>query len=287
MKQFYCGLFLLLLSFSTGLLAQPHYIVTIHPLGEILRQVAGERAEVEVLLPPGASPHTYELKPSQLREVQHAAALFYGAENLDSWSGKFDNIERISFMELLPDSLRLPIMAQFGSRAGTRLGSDPHFWMDPMATAALLPNLVKTLTRLDPEGEQAYRGNARLFLLNLVQLNRRIEEMLEPVRRRKVLLSHPFFQYFLKRYRIDSIGIIEPAPGAEPTAKELAVIIARCREEKVVAVLTHAQHSDRPPQLIAESTGATLVKLDPLGARGETYPELLLKNAQRLLEALQ
>ena len=83
-------IFVLLLSFNSAY-SQTKYVTTIHPFHEILKNITGARGEVHRILPPGASPHTYELRPSDLRIVATATALFYGSENLDAWALKFKN----------------------------------------------------------------------------------------------------------------------------------------------------------------------------------------------------
>jgi zinc transport system substrate-binding protein len=72
--------------------SQPEYVTTIFPFGEILNSLVKGRGKVTVILPPGASPHTYELKPSELRYIENSLALFYGASNLDNWVEKISSL---------------------------------------------------------------------------------------------------------------------------------------------------------------------------------------------------
>ena len=74
--------------------SQPEYVTTIFPFGEILKSLVKGRGEVTVILPAGASPHTYELKPSELRNIENSLALFYGASNLDNWIKKINHAEK-------------------------------------------------------------------------------------------------------------------------------------------------------------------------------------------------
>ena len=117
----------------------------------------------------------------------------------------------------------------------------------------------------------------------------RVQEKLDIIDNKTVLLSHPFFQYYLKRFNFDLVGIIEVSSGTEPTPKELKEIIDLVKERKVKAIFRHSQHSDRASQIISESTGIKIVALDPLGGviDRKTYDEILLYNTNVIIEALR
>lgn len=282
-------LFYILLLTTVSLGAQVEYVTTIHPFKAIIDQIDGHRGNVYELLPPGASPHTYELKPSDIRTVQKATAIFFGADNLDGWVTKLENVKRISLFEMVPQQNRQMVKYFAGKRKGEVMGDDPHFWTDPLAVKALLPTLTDKLCNLDPAGCEIYRKNSPKFENQLDSLYQVIQNKFLRVDRKEVMLAHPFFQYFLKRFNFKLIGIIETIPGSEPTPRELKEIIDEAKRQNLKLILTHPQISDRPTELIAEATGAKICELDPIGgvAGRETYAELLLYNTQILLEALQ
>jgi ABC-type Zn uptake system ZnuABC Zn-binding protein ZnuA len=282
-------LLLLLLFLAQTVFAQSVYVTTIHPIRQIVRAVADGRAEVTGILPPNASPHTHELRPSEVRHVERAHALFYGSRTLDNWALSLNYKRKIALLDLISPDCVLDIEIYFGKRRGDSLGPDPHFWTDPLTVASLIPTLVDTLCALDPDGCSSYTQNALSFASSLERLDETIVTMLAPVEKRAVILSHPFFQYYLKRYQIPLAGIIETNPGREPTAKELKEIIQTCKEKKVKAIFTHPLHSSRAAELVAEATGLALYPLDPIGGHSgrESYADLLLYNTRILVEALR
>lgn len=284
-KLFFLSIFFI---FST-VHAQISYVTTIHPFKEILYSLVKDRATVYSILPPGASPHTYELKPSDIKKVKQAKALFWGAENLDKWVLSLGSPLPIELFRLLPDSSRLQIMASGFNNNSEFIGMDPHFWTDPLAAASILPALQDTLCSIDPKGENIYKKNSGQFAAQLDSLYHTISIASESIQNSNVLLSHPFFQYYLKRFHINLAGIIEPIPGKEPTPKELQEIIRLVKKQNVKAILTHSQLSDRPAQLVSESTGVKQIELDPIGgSTGKTtYKEILLSNTRILIEALK
>jgi len=281
------------------LMAQPRYVTTIHPFKEILQSVVGERGEVVALLPPGASPHTYELRPSDIRKVEQAEALFYGANNLDAWATKFGSRKKIELIQLIPEEFLIHFTGQ--DEAAEHEGSsaslhhhdegdiDPHFWTDPLTINAMLPALVTKLCELDPPGAAIYKKNAALFSERLILLSQQISEKMAPYQGTAIMLAHPFFQYYMKRYGLTPVALIEKNPGKEPTPRDVKNFIQIVNTEKVRLIFTHPQLPDRAAKLVAEATGVKIVELDPLGgvAGRQNYDELLLYNTQKIVEALE
>ena len=103
------------------------------------------------------------------------------------------------------------------------------------------------------------------------------------------MLSHPFFVYFLQRFDFKVAGIIEPIPGKEPTAKDVKKLIDIASQNNVAAIFINSQLSERPAQIISESTGIKIYSLDPIGGPigRYTYDELLFYNMEIILGALK
>lgn len=283
---------ILSLLFSLSLWAESgnRIVTTIHPFKEILQKVVGDRMEVIQLLPAGASPHTYELRPSEIRQIEQARAVFYGAQNLDGWITRMQRGNLISLVDMIPDSLVLHITSSFHFHGeNDRSSIDPHFWTDPLVVKAILPAICDTLSALDPAGKNIYLKNMKTFELELENLAQQIMSDLQAQKGTSVFLSHPFFQYYLKRFGFKTVGIIEINPGTEPTPRELKYFIDLSRKENVRAVLAQVQLSDRPAKLVAEAADIVLIVLDPLGGfpGRETYSELLLYNTRLLVEGLE
>ena len=264
---------------------RPHFVTTIPPFEMILRPVVEGRATVEGLLAPGASPHTYDPAPSDVRATTRGTALVYGAEALDGWAADLPAPQRLALVDLLPPGARLAVGAG-GHGHGTTV--DPHFWVDPLAVKQLLPVLADTLCTIDAGGCPVYRANADSFATALVALDQRLRSIVEPVRDTPVFLTRPFFRYFLGRYGPRLVGVVEPRPGAEPTPRRLHRLVRRAEASGARAILTQQFFSERAARAVAEAGGLPLVALDPLGgtAGRTTYADLLLANARILRDSL-
>jgi ABC-type Zn uptake system ZnuABC Zn-binding protein ZnuA len=260
----------------------PVFVTTIDPFRAIVEPVVGDRARVEKLLPPGASPHTYEARPSDMRKVSSAIAFFFGAEQLDGWAARLEVRRSVEMILWVPDSLKLTL---FEHGHG---GVDPHFWMDPVLVKTMLPALADSLCAFDREGCATYRRNAREFDGRLAALDDSLAAMLAPVRGSSILLSHPFLGYFARRYGLDVAGVIEEIPGSEPTPRDMQRMVQHARQSGAVAIFTQPQLPARAANAVAEVVALPVIELNPLGTAGGTfsYEELLYYNAEKILKAL-
>lgn len=264
------------------------FVATIEPLVMILSELTGDRAEVVRLLPRGASPHAFALRPSTAREAESSLGLFYVDESLDGWAATLPAEKKFAVFKMLSSGSKAHEDAKSmeGRHAADR---NPHFWTDPTRVQALLPYLVEALIESDPEGSDIYRENGLRFADDLDRLHHEIETLLEPIEGRSVVVFHPSWSYFLERYGIETAAEIESSPGKEATARHLKTVIDAAEAHAASAILTEPQLPSRPAEAIAEATGLALLELDPLGgAEGpRTYAEWLRDSAHRLLGALQ
>ena len=265
----------------------PVYLTTIHPLTAIFSELTEGRAQVVTLLPPGASPHTYDLRPSDMRAAQEALALFFVHPALEGWATKLPTRLEPIFKAIPPEHVKTPEWVH--DMAMTPGPSDLHFWTDPVVVRATVPQLAQLLAQIDPEGHAAYEENARRFALELEGFHMEIAKNLEPVKGSYVIIIHPSVESFLTRYGIHIAAVIQPAPGKEPTPKDLKAVIDAGRARNAKAIFTEPQLPRRPAEVVAEAAGIPVFELDPLGGvEGRvTYRELMLYNARIVRAALQ
>jgi len=243
-------------------------------------------------LPPGASPHTYDPKPSDIAAIEGATALFYVDDSLDGWVADFDVKHKVAVFEMLPEEMWLE-MDDHGhgehriKEDGHKHSIDPHFWTKPMAVKAVLPQLVIELSKLDPGGKDKYGSNAQSFAVKLDELHEEVTRLMKPYSGESLLLFHPSFNYFADAYGLEIAGVIEPFPGKEPSPKYLINLVKTIKAHDVKAIFTEPQLPLAPARTIANETGLPLYILDPLGGveGRRTYGELILYNVITIAEA--
>ncbi len=267
-------------------------VTTSNPVFAIIKEIAGPRVDVRYIIPPGASPHTYQPKPSDVYKSQAANVLVYVADNNDGWAAKLPGSRNLlQLVELLPREFWIDYRGEKVSPDDTTITTkniDTHFWMDPLAVKALLPALAHTLSKLDPQNAATYRTNAELFSNRLDLLHRQVDNILHNVKGRTVFLHHPSIMYLLNRYGLIYGGSIEEAPGKEPSPKYIATLIQKIRESGAKAIFNEPQLSDKAVRSIADEANVSVYLLDPVGGTSgrESYQELILYNARTLAKAL-
>jgi zinc transport system substrate-binding protein len=275
--------------------SKPLYVVSTYPIAEIIREIVGTKGEVISLTQPGDSPHTYTPKPSDMQKALSAKAVFYVSDKLDSWAMKLENKNRISLINLLPKE---NLVYFEGEQSCTEEDHkehhhhageiDPHFWTDPLTVKALVPMIVDTLSKIDPQNAQSYQNNAQAFMKRLDLLNRQVESLLVNQKGKTLFLFHPSFLYFAKRYQLNYGGSIEVSPGKEPTANYLVNLVKKIQACGARSIFSEPQLPQASAKSIAEAAGVLLFVLDPIGGvEGRMkYADIILYNAKILQKAL-
>ena len=268
---------------------QRTYVCTTPVTAMIVAEVAGTRGTVIDMLPPGASPHTYEPRPSDIKTVQSADALFSVATNLDGWASKLPAKQTRALIDFVPGDMRLRGTHHHDDHSEDAGDVDPHFWMDPNTVRQMVPDLVVFLSSVDPGGKKDYERNGEAFMKSLDELDKESANALKSCRGAKVALFHPSVMYMLRRYAIDAPVILEPSPGQEPSARDMARMVKTMRDKKVKAIFSEPQLPARPAEVLGEATGIPVSMLNPLGGGPDTsrYADLIRANVSSLKEALQ
>lgn len=266
----------------------PQFVATIPPFASIVAPIVGDRGAAMALLDAGDSPHTYEPRPSDVQRVAEATALLYGAPHLDGWAADLSAPRRIALLDLLPSSFRRAATATIHGDTAHAGRTDPHFWTDPLAVRALLPELADTLCALDTAGCTIYTTRADSMAAALIQLDAEVRELLDPVRNVPVVLAQPFFRYFTDRYGPDIVGVVEPQPAHEPSPRAIQSLVEMARRTGARAVFVQRQLPPRAAEAVAEGAGIPIVTLDPLGGAPDrmTYRALIMHNATTIRNAL-
>lgn len=285
-----------LLSLGFCTLAQPTVVVSIHPLYDLVRQIAGDKAEVIRMLDPGASPHTFAPTPRDVVRISEADLVVLNG-GLDEWLldlVQASNAE-VPVLELLTALEFEPLEgaeAHHNHEAGAthdHSGVNPHIWLDPLLMAQAVPLIADHLAKIDPENAAVYQANAKELVTELEALNADLSAILAGVEGAAFVPFHDAWPYFARRYGLKLVVEIEPSPGREPTPSYLADVLELIADSGAKAIFSEVQLPVRPAEVVAESAGVEVYQLDPLGGveGRESYGALLRYNAQTIAEVLQ
>ena len=229
-------------------------VVSILPQTYFVERIGGEHVEVKAMVEPGASPATYEPRPEQLVALSEADAyISIGVPFEKAWLGRIASAN--------PD-MRMVDTTKGIERMGEPQAPDPHIWLSPRLVRIQAQTICDALVALDPAHEADTRANLDGFISDIDTLDADIRKMLEGVKNRKFMVFHPSWGYFARDYGLEMIPI--EIGGQEPSAAELAALIAEARGEDIRVIFAQPEFSTRSAETIAQEIGGKVLLISPL-----------------------
>jgi ABC-type Zn uptake system ZnuABC Zn-binding protein ZnuA len=274
----------LLWTVSAGLAAGEDRLVvaaTIFPLSDITRQLAGSAVDVVLMLPPGASPHTFEPTPSQVRALARARVAFVIGHGLDDWAARLARSAGAARVVVVDRGVTL--------RRGTDGTVDPHYWLAPANARAIARTVAGELEGLVPARRSDIQSALTRYLGQLDAVEAEIRGILADLPMRRIATFHDAFGYFAEAFGLEVAAVFEPYPGREPSPRFVAEFQRQVRARGVRTVFAEPQLSLDPFRPLARDLGVTLSVLDPLGGvtGRETYLDLLRFDARQVAAAVR
>src|SRR3954447_8291113 len=255
-------------------------------LGDVARNVGGERAIITTLVGANSDVHVYTPAPSDAKKIADAKLVLVNGLGLEGW------LERL----VQSSGSKAPIVVASNGIAARRLGShaDPHAWQSVANAKIYVANIRDALMAADPPAATAYRANADAYLAKLDALGAEVRAAIAsiPEARRKVISSHNAFGYFADAYGIAFIAPQGVSTESEASARDIAAIITQIRSAKIPAVFLENVTDPRLIRRIAAETGAkiggTLYSDSLTGENGDapTYIDMVRHNIKALTGAL-
>jgi zinc transport system substrate-binding protein len=285
---------------------------SILPLGDFCEQIGGDRVTVQVLIPPGASPHVFEPSPLAVAQAMESRVLVYVGAGLDPWVARLIRYRNAKNFMTVMAVQGIPLLNEVAHHLRDRehpsplskeekkgrpitaipkhQEGNPHVWLDPVLAQDICRRIAQAFIQVDPEHKQDYESNLAAYLAKLADLHQELSKKVATFRQREYVCFHPAFAYFARRYGLSEVGVIEAAPGREPSPGHLQQTITAIKKCGCRAVFAEPQLSPRVAQVIAQEAGVKVLFLDPLGGRapyGNSYLKLMRHNLAVLTEALQ
>ncbi|WP_322865012.1 zinc ABC transporter substrate-binding protein [Aquicoccus sp. G2-2] len=303
----------------------PRVVTDIAPVQGLVARVMQGVGAPSVLLPPGASPHTYALRPSNAVTLQNAQAIFYVSGKLEPWL--VDAVAPIAGQARLVELLEQPGSVRLAFRDGAVFaggpedhegqvdhdehgdeaaddhdephddphghaheGLDPHAWLDPENGRVWLGVIADTLAALDPENAAQYRANAAAGQAELAALEREIAAELAPLTARHFVVYHDAYHYFEVRFGLRATAAIAGSDAAAPGPRRIARIRDVIGTDGVACVFSEPQFNRGLIDSVLGGGPARVALLDPLGTEiapgAGFYPALIGSVADRIVQCL-
>ena len=263
-----------------------HVVTSFSILGDLARNVGGDRVSVTTLVGPDSDVHVYTPAPADAKKVADAKLLLINGLGLEGWLPRL----------LQSSGSKAPIILATKGIAPLKLGSDadPHAWQSVANARIYVANIRDALVAAAPADAEVFRANTDAYLAKFDALDREVREAVAkiPQNRRKVISTHDAFGYFAAAYGIEFIAPEGVSTESEPSARDIAGIITQIKTSKIPAVFLENISDPRLIQRIAAETGAkvggTLYSDSLTGKKGDapTYIDMVRHNIKALTSAL-
>ena len=283
----------------------PLFIVcTIFPAYDFARQLAGDTAQVRLLLPPGSESHSYEPSPRDIIDIQQADLFLYAGGESDHWVEEIlasmgENAPRTfrltDCVTLLAEETSASMEQEAHEHGQEEAEMDEHVWTSPKNAMLIVQQLCATLCDIAPQNTQAYEGALSTYLAGLKELDAAFEETVANGKRDLIVFGDRFpFRYFAHDYHLRYDAAF---PGcsedSEPSVRTVISLVDTIRAEQIPVIFYIEFSSRKTADVLAEETGAKEllfhschnVSAEELDA-GATYLSLMWNNVAALKEAL-
>jgi zinc/manganese transport system substrate-binding protein len=271
-------------------------VATFSILGDMVRNVGGERVEVATLVGPNGDAHVYSPTPADGRRLTEARIVFTNGLKFEGWIDRLVKSSGTKAVKVEAAKGVKPLESEdeghgHGHDHG---GADPHAWQSIGNAKIYVANIRDALIAADEAGKATYEANAASYLKQLDEVEAEVKGLVAkiPPERRRIITSHDAFRYFEEAYGIDFVAPQGVSTESEASAKDVARIIQQIKREKIAAIFVENVSDARLMERIAKETGARIGSqvysdaLSEAGGPAGTYIDMMRHNIRAFSAAL-
>jgi zinc/manganese transport system substrate-binding protein len=267
-------------------------VATFSILGDLARNVGGDRADIATLVGPNGDAHVYSPSPADAKKIADAKIVIVNGLGFEGWISRLVKASGSKVPVVVASKGVKPRLMEGGH--GHDHDSDPHAWQSVANVKTYVANIRDALVAADPAGKATYEANATAYLGKLDALDQEVRDTVAkiPAERRRIITTHDAFGYFKQAYAVEFVAPQGVSTESEASAKDVAKIITQVRRQKIPAVFMENVSDPRLLKQISDETGAkvggTLYSDALTDANGPapTYIEMIRHNARTLSAAL-
>lgn len=284
----------------------PHVMVSIKPVHSLVSSVMRGLGKPELLIPGSQSPHSFSLRPSDVRKLRSAQLIVWVGEDFETplshlLESTSDKTRIIELMEQ-PNMFLLPVRqgGVWENRTHHAIdiaqdqqhhNIDPHIWLSLNNAKEIVSIILNALMEIDPENTTHYRTNAYQMLARLDGLDRELSDALSSVRKIPYIVFHDAYQYFEQQYDLHTVGSITLSPERQPGARRVHDVHNKLQKLEARCIFSEPQFEPKLLKTIMQGTQVKTGILDPIGAdlpAGTDAYFLLLRNLKdNLIECFE
>lgn len=276
-------------------------VATLFPQYDFAREIAGEKAEVEMLMDPGVESHTYEPTPADIIEIGNSDLFIYTGENMEPWANTI--IESIDNKDVkVLDVSKGITLEKDGHHQDEHEEEhkeheehnhelDPHIWTSPINAMKMVSNIVESLCEIDPDNSDYYKSNGDAYLEKLTNLDNSFKDLMKSAKRNKIIIGDRFaMNYFTEEYGIEWEAAFDScAANSEPSVKVIKDLIEDIKEESIPVVYYCELSNMKVAKSLQAETGVDILELHSCHTvtkedfqSGITYIDIMTRNLENL-----
>lgn len=293
-------------------------VATLFPQYDFARQIAGDYADVTLLLPPGMESHSYDLRPADMIEIRESDMFIYTGKYMEVWAQTIiDSLDDSVMVVDVSDGITLEKEEDYfvdehsahedtdeddehdshagHSHSGHTHEYDPHIWTSPVYAMQMVENIVDALMEKDPQHAEEYRQRADEYIDKLAEVDAAFRQVSEESARRTIFFGGRFaMTYFVREYDFDCVSAYHDCSAeSEPSISSVMRMIDEIKESGAKAVYYEELADPKVARTIAEETGVKLLLLHSAHnvsrqeyENGVTYLDIMWNNVEKLKEGL-
>jgi ABC-type Zn uptake system ZnuABC Zn-binding protein ZnuA len=271
-------------------------VATTTIVGDIVGEVAGDKIDLTILLPPGDDPHGYELTPKDIATLQGADIIFINGLGFERFLDPIlENALTDSNIISVSEGIDALTVDGQGTQAEPGSDLDPHVWFDPIRVMTWVGNIEESLTHLDPKNGDVYRNNAVLYRQELIEIDSWISDQLNNIQpsRRLLVTNHDSLRYLVDRYQLRLVGTVIPGYStiSEPSAQDMAQLVTEIKRLDIPAIFIDKNANNSLAAQIGRDTDIRVIQistgsLSQPDGESSTYLEFMRVNIETIVDAL-
>lgn len=273
-------------------------MTTFYPMYEFTKQVAGDEAEVELMIPAGTEPHDFEPSAKDIVKINDAAAFVYNSDELETWVRDITNdldkektavIEASSGIKLMEG-----VEEDHEGAADHDHELDPHVWLSPALAVQEVEKIQKALSKKFPDQSSVFEKNAQNYIAKLNDLDKEYETALANAAQRDFVTQHAAFGYLAREYDLTQVPISGLSPDEEPSASRLAELKEYVAKNDINYIYFEENTNSKVAETLAKEANVKTLVLNPLESlsekqikAGEDYISVMQDNLKALQKTIQ
>lgn len=273
-------------------------IASLFPQYDFAKQIAKDKAEVTLLLPPGTESHTFDPTPADIMKISNSDVFLYTGKYMEPWVEKLISGIDNKNLNIVDTSIDIDLIENEHHHEDEKIEEhedhgkyDPHIWLDPVLAGKMVDNILVALCKQDPENADFYRKNANEYKQKLSLLDSDIKNEIENAKRKTIVFASRFAcGYFIKRYNLTYKSVISGCSAeSEPSVKKIASVLNFIKENNIPIVYYEELTTPKIAESICNSAKVKALRFSTCHNlsrndfdNGVTYIDMMRENLENL-----